>query len=165
MSDKQNKRLTRRTFIQRTGQGTAALAALSKAPAVFAAGYSPNETIGVGHIGAGVRGGQLLTETAGEPEKDRPGIANTKVLAISEIYKGHMEKGVKLSANPNCKSYHNYEDLLADKDIDVVIIAAARSLAFPNGNRCGKCRQRHLCRKMLDSHGPRSQSDAKGSEI
>lgn len=115
--------ITRRTFMKKTGQSAAVIAAMSHAPAVFAAGYSPNEVIGIGHVGVGVRGGQLVTDVVGEPDKDRPGVENTKVLAICEIYKGHLEKGLKLSGNPNCKSYHNYEDMLADKDIDAVVIA------------------------------------------
>lgn len=115
--------IDRRKFLKQTSAGTVAYAAMTHGPAVFAAGYSPNEVIGVGHIGVGVRGGQLVTDIAGEPDKDRPGILNTQVKAISEVYKGHMEKGLKLSANANCKSYLDYKDMLADKDIDAVIIA------------------------------------------
>lgn len=123
MNNKSPQNESRRNFLKKTTQGAAAIAAMSHAPAVFAAGYSPNETIGIGHIGVGVRGGQLVTDIVGEPDKDRPGIENTKVRAICEIYKGHLEKGLKLSHNPKCKSYHNYEDMLADKDIDAVVIA------------------------------------------
>lgn len=123
MTNERKQGVTRRNFIKKTSQGAAAIAAMTHAPAIFAAGYSPNDVIGIGHIGVGVRGGQLVVDVVGEPEKDRPGVPNTKVLAICEIYKGHLDKGLKLSNNPNCKSYHNYEDMLADKDIDAVVIA------------------------------------------
>ncbi|MBI1387731.1 MAG: hypothetical protein GC154_04725 [bacterium] len=115
--------VTRRTFIESATTGAAAIAAMTHGPAVWAAGYSPNETIGIAHIGIGVRGGQLIVETAGEPEKERPGIPNTKVLTVCDIYNPHMEKAAKLSANPDVKRVHNYEDVLADKDIDAVVVA------------------------------------------
>lgn len=123
MSNSPAHSITRRSFLERSGKSAALFAAMTSAPAVMAANYSPNDVIGVGHIGAGVRGGQLITEVAGEPDKNRPGIPNTQVKAICEIYKGHREKGVKLSANPQVKRYHDYRDMLADNEIDAVIIA------------------------------------------
>ncbi len=117
-----NKNLSRRNFLERSSQGALAMAAFSSAPAVLGK-VSPNEVIGVGHIGCGVRGGQLVQNVAGEPERNKPGISGTQVRAISEIYESHMEKGVKRSNNPNCKRYPHYEDMLADDDIDAVVIA------------------------------------------
>lgn len=114
--------LNRRSFMEKTGKGAALFAAMTSAPAVLAA-KSPNEVIGVGHIGCGVRGGQLVTDVAGEPEKGRPGVANTQIRAICEIYQPHMEKGVKLSGNPNATRYDDYEKMLADPAIDAVVIA------------------------------------------
>lgn len=108
--------------MEKTSQSAVAIAAMTSAPAVLAS-HSPNDVIGVGHIGIGVRGTQLLAEVAGEPDKGKPGIPNTQVRGISDIYKGHMDKGLKNSANPNVKAYHNYEDMLADKDIDAIVIA------------------------------------------
>ncbi len=123
MPESNNNGVDRRTFIKNSSKGMAAIAAMTSAPAVLAAGYSPNEVIRTGHVGTGVRGGQLVTNVAGEPDKGRPGIKNTQVHAICEIYKGHLDKGLKNSANQNCKAYHNYEDILSDKDIDAVVIA------------------------------------------
>ncbi|MBZ0256265.1 Gfo/Idh/MocA family oxidoreductase, partial [bacterium] len=124
MTDSKKKNsVSRRTFLEGAGSGAATIAAMTSAPAVWAAGYSPNETIGIAHIGLGVRGGQLIIDAAGEPDKDRPGVKGGKVVAVCDIYKPHLEKGVQRSANKNVKTYHNYEDVLADKHVDAVVIA------------------------------------------
>lgn len=123
MSNSSSSDFNRRSFLRNSSAGAAAFAAMTHAPAVLAAGYSPNETVGVGHAGCGVRGGQLVTDVAGEPEKERPGVKNAQVRAICEIYKPHLEKGLKLSANPNAKAYHRFEDMLEDDSIDAVVIA------------------------------------------
>ena len=58
---------TRRAFLQDAAAGTTAFAAMTAAPA-YLAHAQPNESIGVGHIGVGVRGGELVLQTAGEPD-------------------------------------------------------------------------------------------------
>lgn len=122
MTSEQKSRINRRSFMERTTQGAVALAAMTSAPAVLSSN-SPNETIGVGHIGIGVRGTQLLQEIAGDLERSRPGVPNTQVRGVCDIYKGHLDKAVKMSANPNVTAYHAYEEMLNNKDIDAIIIA------------------------------------------
>ncbi|MBI1387841.1 MAG: twin-arginine translocation signal domain-containing protein [bacterium] len=103
---------SRRTFIKQSGAGAAALAA---APAVLAAGPSPNDVIRVGCIGLGVRGGtlnRLVTRVEG-----------VRVDYVCDVYKPHVEKGVRQSQNPNIKTTVDYQEVLADKDIDAVVIA------------------------------------------
>lgn len=113
--------VSRRNFLKTTGQGATAIAAMSTGPAVFAAKYSPNEIIGVGHIGIGVRGGTLISQVAGRQMGG--GIPNTKVVAVCDVYGPHREKGVQRSMNPDVKAYTDYKNLLADKDVDAVVIA------------------------------------------
>ncbi|MDX9753055.1 MAG: Gfo/Idh/MocA family oxidoreductase [bacterium] len=114
--------VSRRSFLRTTGQGAATIAALSQAPAVFSAAGSPNDTIGVGHIGLGVRGGSLISEVAGRQLGG--GIPGTKVVAVCDVYEPHRQKGVQRSMNPEVKIYQNYKDLLADPAVDVVVIAS-----------------------------------------
>ena len=114
--------LNRRRFLENSTKSAVAFAALTSAPAVLA-NKSPNEIIGAGHIGCGVRGGELVTKVAGEPDKGKPGIPDSQVRGICEIYKTHLEKGLKLCGNPKAEAYHEYEKMLANKDIDVIIIA------------------------------------------
>jgi len=120
--------MSRRGFFKTTGKGTATLAALSaRAPAVLAA-KSPNETIGVGHIGLGVRGGTLIRQVAGSKGGEKyPGIEGAKVVAVCDVYKPHLQKGVERSNNTSVRTYVDYQELLADKSVDVVVIAVPDS--------------------------------------
>ncbi|MCX8035759.1 MAG: Gfo/Idh/MocA family oxidoreductase [Candidatus Sumerlaeia bacterium] len=118
---KSSKRLNRRSFLKTSGTGAAAAATLvAGAPAVLAA-KSPNEILGVGHIGLGVRGGELIQQVAGSDKHDP--IPNTKVVAVCDVYKPHLKKGVERSNNPSVREYLDYKDLLADPAVDVVVIA------------------------------------------
>ena len=66
---------TRRQFLQSTGKAATTLAAASAfAPAVLAS-PSPNQTIGVGCIGLGTRGGDLINAVVAVP--------GVKVVAVA----------------------------------------------------------------------------------
>ncbi len=107
--------ITRRTFLETSGKGAATLAAVvSTAPAILSA-KSPNETIGVGCIGLGVRGGTLCHQAAK--------VEGVKVVALCDVYKPHVEKGLELGGNSDAKTYLDYHDLLADPGVDAVTIA------------------------------------------
>ena len=115
-------RLTRRTFLETTGKGGATMAAMGiVAPAVLSA-KSPNEIVGVGCIGLGVRGGTLIRQIAGRPDQG-PGVEGTKVMAVCDVYKPHRQKGVDKSKNPEVKTYLDYRELLANPAVDAVTIA------------------------------------------
>jgi predicted dehydrogenase len=107
--------LSRRQFLQTTGQATAAIAAVSTlAPTVLSA-PAPGKTIGVGCIGLGTRGGDLLDAVVAVP--------NVKVVAVSDVYGPHRRKGIQRSHNPDVKAYVDYRELLADPNVDAVVIA------------------------------------------
>jgi len=118
---KSTHRVSRRRFLETTGKGATALAAFSVGAPVILAAKSPNEQIGVGHIGFGVRGGELIQQVAGT--KTREGIEGTKVVACCDVYKPHLQKGVERSNNPSVRTYLDYKELLADKAVDAVVIA------------------------------------------
>jgi predicted dehydrogenase len=84
------------------------------APAILNA-QSPAKTIGVGCIGLGTRGGDLLNVLAGTP--------NVKVLAVCDVYGPHRQKGIEQSLNPDVKAYADYRELLANPSVDAVVIA------------------------------------------
>jgi predicted dehydrogenase len=105
----------RREFLKTTGTVAATLAALPAfAPAVLAA-RAPNETLGIGCIGLGTRGGDLINSVAPIP--------GLKVVAVCDVYKPHLQKGVERSQNPEVKAYSDYRQLLADKNVDAIVIA------------------------------------------
>ena len=107
--------LSRRQFLRTTGQTATALAAASSfVPAILSA-PAPGKTIGVGCIGLGTRGGDLLNTVVYAP--------NVKVTAVCDVYGPHRQKGIERSLNPEVKAYVNYRELLADPKVDAVVIA------------------------------------------
>ena len=88
-----------------------------------AAGQAPsaNDQIQVGVIGPGGRGTQVMKECI-----EFGSNYNARVTAVCDIWNQRLEAAAKLvsesySARP--KSYRRYEELLADPEIDAVIIA------------------------------------------
>src|ERR1017187_10458712 len=107
--------LNRPEFLRTTGQAATPLAAVSPfAPAILSAA-SPGKTIGVGCVGLGTRGGDLIDAVAHAP--------NVKVVAVSDVYGPHRQKGIQRSLNPETKAYVDYRELLADRNVDAVVIA------------------------------------------
>ena len=107
---------TRRQFLQSTGKTATLLAVASAAGPSVLGSPSPNQTIGIGCIGLGTRGGDLI--------KAASYVDGVKVTAVCDVYKPHVQKGVERSRNPDVKTYGDYRELLADKNVDAVIIAA-----------------------------------------
>jgi predicted dehydrogenase len=111
----ENSTLNRRQFLCASGQVATTLAAASTfAPAVLSA-PAPGKTIGVGCIGLGTRGGDLI-----EAVVHAPGV---KVVAVCDAYGPHRQKGVQRSLNPEVKAYVDYRELLANPRVDAVVIA------------------------------------------
>lgn len=102
----------RRQFLRTAGATAAAVSAL--APTVLSA-PSPNKAIGIGCIGLGTRGGDIINVVVHEK--------NVKVVAVCDVYGPHRQKGLERSRNPDCKAYVDYRELLADPNVDAVIIA------------------------------------------
>jgi predicted dehydrogenase len=107
----------RRTFLRRTLLGTVALAA---APVVIRAAGA-NDTIGIGCIGIGGRGSGLLADILGQAEKQ-----NVKVLAVCDVWRKNREAAAKRTLD-KCgqapRQFTRFEELLALKELDAVVIA------------------------------------------
>jgi predicted dehydrogenase len=69
----------------------------------------------IGHIGLGVRGGTLVEQFAQT--------AGATVVAVSDVYAPHLQKGVERSKNPDVKTYLDYRELLDDPRVEAVVIA------------------------------------------
>jgi len=87
----------------------------------------PSERIGLGFIGPGGRGTQLVREFAGRRD--------VEPLAVSDVYRSRREKVKALieeqqaarrarGAFRGCRTYVDFRDLLARPDVDGVVISA-----------------------------------------
>lgn len=76
---------------------------------------TPSEKLNLGLIGAGGRGRRVMTHF-----KENPAV---RAAAVCDIYEPNLERGLS-AAGPGTKAYRNYKELLADKDIDIVLIAS-----------------------------------------
>ena len=85
---------------------------------MLAAQAAPNDQVVVGVIGSGSRGTFVMTVF----QKD----AAVRVGAICDVYEPNLENAAATAsriAGTHPKIYRNYKDLLADKDIQAVLIA------------------------------------------
>jgi predicted dehydrogenase len=106
----------RRRFLKTS---TAAVAVASMSPPALPQGR--NDTIQVGIIGPGSRGTELLRECI-----ELGSASNARMVAVCDIWKQALERAarrVRESYGTEPKTYRHHEELLADKEIDAVIIA------------------------------------------
>jgi len=106
----------RRTFLKS--------AALAAGPALISA-RGANDKVNVGWIGVGTRGSASLgwMHTA-EPD-------NVAITAVCDTYQGYIARAkdiMKTTWGTTPKTYTDYRDLLADKDIDAVFIMTPEHL-------------------------------------
>ncbi|MCF8262517.1 MAG: Gfo/Idh/MocA family oxidoreductase [Melioribacteraceae bacterium] len=118
-----NNRFTRRDFIKKTGTAAAGLLA---APYFIPSNVlgrngfiSPGNKITIGIIGAGWMGTSNLESFLNED--------SAQVVAICDIDKEHLTEAVQMVnskyGNNDCSTYHDFNELLARKDIDAVVIS------------------------------------------
>jgi predicted dehydrogenase len=93
---------TRRTFLFTAGASMVSYAA------------PPADQVALGVIGTGGRGTLVMTTF----QKD----ASVRVAALCDVYEPNLEKAAS-TAGTSPKLYRNYKDLLADRDIQAVLIA------------------------------------------
>lgn len=119
MSDERwkDRRLSRRAFLHTTSRGVASLGLLaSAAPWVEANEQSAaNSRIGLGIIGFGVRGRQLLLAAQGLP--------GVEVVAICDVYEGRFRRAAEYVAPDSVEMTRGYQRVLERKDIDAVFVA------------------------------------------
>ena len=115
---------TRRNFLQSAAVGTAATA--FAAPFVIAQeAKGANEQIGVGFIGTGARCNAHLDIVNGFKEQ---GIA--RPVAVCDVYRPRLVEASQKTGGT--KMYDAHEELLADKNVDVVCIASPDRLHAPH---------------------------------
>lgn len=107
-----SKSVNRRTFLKSAG---ATAAAVTAAPSVLGAAEPLSDPVRVAHIGTGVRGWDLIKYTGAHK--------GAKVVTVCDVYKPHLQRGLDASNNPDVKAVADYRDVLADPNVEAVIIA------------------------------------------
>ena len=109
-----NEKIARRTFLKGVSATAAGMTVgLKGAPAMLAQ-KSPNDVIGVACIGVGTRGHSLLQEAQSVP--------NAEVRIICDLYTGNVARAQAQCKNPKLRVVHEWEKVVQDPDIDVVLI-------------------------------------------
>jgi predicted dehydrogenase len=103
--------LSRREVLQSLGITAAGL--VTAGYTATAKGFAANEEITVGCIGTGGRCRRLMQSLATIP--------GVKIVAVCDVWDFHLAEGKKL-AQPDAFETKNYDELLARKDIDAVLI-------------------------------------------
>ncbi|HWR52719.1 MAG TPA: Gfo/Idh/MocA family oxidoreductase [Bryobacteraceae bacterium] len=87
--------------------------------AALAAHAAPSDRIVLGVIGAGGRGELVMTTFQKDP--------TVRIGAVCDVYEPNLERSISVAAKGQGgsapKSYRNYRQVLADKEIDAVLIA------------------------------------------
>lgn len=103
----------RREFLEALGIGTAGI--LTAGYTSTARGYAANDTLNVGCIGTGGRCRRLMQSL-----QQIPGV---KMTAVCDVWDQHLAEGKKL-ADPQAVALKSFEELLARKDVDAVVIGS-----------------------------------------
>lgn len=109
---------SRRDFLANTARvgaaGTAVPTLISRTALSAPGRPGANDKIRLGLIGAGAMGNGNLANCAKHDD--------VAVAAVCDVWKAHLDRTLEKYDNQP-KGYHDYRELLADKDIDAVIIA------------------------------------------
>src|SRR5439155_10779880 len=106
----QDQDVSRRDLLKTAAAVTAAAAVIEGAPAIQKV-RAANDQVQFGMIGTGSRGSYLL--------KHLKGIDNGRCVALCDIRPEALKHGVETIGN-NPRTYSDYRELLAQKDIDAV---------------------------------------------
>jgi predicted dehydrogenase len=116
---------TRRDFLRTTGTAAAALGLAAAFPHVARGRVlGANDRIGVGFIGVGGRGRGHVGTVQGLIK----GGENLQITAVCDTYRYRLDEVTKLTG---AKGYTKHAELLADSNVDVVLIATPDRLHVP----------------------------------
>ena len=134
----QDNDLTRRDLLKAAGAATAA-AALEGAPAIQKV-KAANDQVQFGMIGTGSRGTYLL--------KHLKSIDNGRCVALCDIQQDAIDKG-KLTIGNDPKTFKDYRELLAQKDVDAVFVTTPLFVHFPVTRDALMAGKHVFCEKCL----------------
>lgn len=153
-TDNKTSTLTRREFMKAAGVTAAGLAVgstIAKSP-VYAVQPSrvigANDRIVIGIIGPGGQGGHHLNVIKGQPAD-----ANVAIGAVCDVWEKRRLAARDAAGLTDAKAYKDYRKLIADKDLDAVLIATPEHWhaqiaidAMENGLHCYV--EKPMCRTL-----------------
>jgi predicted dehydrogenase len=134
--------LSRRDLLKAAGAATAVAATIPSvqgAPAIQKV-RAANDQVQFGMIGTGSRGSYLL--------KHLKGIDNGRCVALCDINADNLKKGLDTIGN-NPKTFKDYRELLAQKDIDAVYVTTPLFVHFPVTRDALQAGKHVFCEKCL----------------
>jgi predicted dehydrogenase len=136
----QEKDVSRRDLLKAAGAVTAVAAAtVQRAPAIQKV-RAANDQVQFGMIGTGSRGSYLL--------KHLKGIDNGRCVALCDINAENLKHGVDTIGN-NPKTYKDYRELLADKNVEAVFVTTPLFVHFPVTKDALQAGKHVFCEKCL----------------
>ncbi|MDP6633297.1 MAG: Gfo/Idh/MocA family oxidoreductase [Phycisphaerae bacterium] len=143
--------ISRRGFLKGTAIASAAVACPTILPSSVFGADSPSNRIMVGHIGVGGQGGGLLRAFVGQSDGQSiatcdpfKGRRDGRAKWIDAGYSKKMGKTYK-----GCKTYNDFRELLARKDIDAVVVATPDHWHVPITIAAAKAGKDVYCEKPL----------------
>ncbi len=105
---------SRRTFLKQAAGAAPIVYQLAQTGPRLKGATGPNDQIGLGYIGVGIRGTILLNSF-----KDIPG---TRQVIAADVYDGHLERFKEITTS-DTPATRDYEKVIHNKDVDAVVIA------------------------------------------
>jgi predicted dehydrogenase len=150
-----NGQTTRREFIRSSVAAAAGAAVASAMPTTAHAMrriIGANDRINIGHIGVGTQGYTAHVRLLKQHAQDN----NTQQIAISDLYGRRLRKSQKELGLSDSQLYGDYRKLLANKDVDAVVVAtsdnwhAACSIAAIQAGKHVYC-EKPLCKTLEEA--------------
>lgn len=129
------EKISRKEFIVTTGAAITGLSALG-----YSSILGSNDTINLGIIGTGSRGNyiaQVLKQ-----------IPSVNLMACCDIREENLERGLSHAAS-NAKAYSEYEKLLANPDVDAVVISTPLWLHYKMASDAVDAGKHVYCEKTM----------------
>ena len=137
---------TRRDFL-RTATA-AGVTAMSMSAASYARVAGANERIGVGIIGCGERGRGAHMPGMHRYDKEQ----NAQIMAVCDVWTPVREEAAKMTKDwygEEAKKYTSFRELIADKNVDAVMIAAPDHLHTACLTAAAEAKKDAYCEKPL----------------
>jgi predicted dehydrogenase len=135
----QDKDLSRRDVLKTAGAVTAAAAVIQGAPAIQKV-KAANDQVQFGMIGTGSRGNYLL--------KHLKDIDNGRCVALCDIQEDPLKEAAKTIGN-NPKTFKDYRELLAQKDVEAVFVTTPLFVHYPITKDALEAGKHVFCEKCL----------------